>query len=295
MKHRIDKAEFYITNVCNLACPGCNRFNDLKFKGWQSWSDYKNTYARWSEKLDIRHIVVLGGEPTLNPTLSDWLTGLRELWPDSGIQFLTNGRGLKFNDKLYDTCAKTRCFIGISVHHPSFKTELFDQLDNFLVKPYRVNEWVHAPDDKVNGGTYFILDANRVKIRVSNQYQFMPSARIDTPTGYTLHNSDPVAAHSACCHVEYKNYQFVWGKLYKCGPVALFPDLDQQFALEISEEDRQLINSYRPLTVDMLDTLPTTIDEHFATVIPQCKFCPSNNVFHELDPVKILSKISKKT
>ena len=42
----LDYAEFYITNVYNLTCQGCNRFNNVKFKGWQGW----NTFA-WDEHI----------------------------------------------------------------------------------------------------------------------------------------------------------------------------------------------------------------------------------------------------
>ena len=36
----IPNIEFYITNVCNIACPQCNRFNNWNFKGHQIWKDY---------------------------------------------------------------------------------------------------------------------------------------------------------------------------------------------------------------------------------------------------------------
>ena len=39
--NRLDYCEFYITNVCNLSCNGCNRFNNYKFRGFQRWEDSK--------------------------------------------------------------------------------------------------------------------------------------------------------------------------------------------------------------------------------------------------------------
>lgn len=62
-KIQISKVEFYITNVCNLNCSRYNRFNDHAFKGWQKWSDYAHAYAKWSEKIEIDQIVILGGKP----------------------------------------------------------------------------------------------------------------------------------------------------------------------------------------------------------------------------------------
>jgi molybdenum cofactor biosynthesis enzyme MoaA len=79
-KISFDRIEFYITNVCNLDCQDCNRFNDYNFTGWQSWADYAEDYRTWSERIDIKHLVLLGGEPLLNPTILDWISGLSKLW-----------------------------------------------------------------------------------------------------------------------------------------------------------------------------------------------------------------------
>ena len=56
--------EFYITNVCNLACRGCNRFNDQKFKGHQYWDDHAAEYEAWAKRLDIPRITIRSEEHT---------------------------------------------------------------------------------------------------------------------------------------------------------------------------------------------------------------------------------------
>ena len=78
-KIKLDKVEFYITNVCNLTCDECNRFNNFSFKGWQRWQDYEAIYADWNSKLDIQQLVILGGEPLLNPSICEWITGINSL------------------------------------------------------------------------------------------------------------------------------------------------------------------------------------------------------------------------
>ena len=83
--------EFYITNVCNLTCRGCNRFNNYNFKGHQRWVDHASAYETWSKRLDLPRITVIGGEPTLNPDLELWASNLRRLWPDAVIMIQTNG------------------------------------------------------------------------------------------------------------------------------------------------------------------------------------------------------------
>ena len=100
--HYVPTIEFYITNVCNLSCTGCNRFNNYKFTGFQKWNDYKEVYKKWSEVLDVGYIGILGGEPLLTPDYINWLTGIRELWPTSTISTITNGYRLNYVPGLYE-------------------------------------------------------------------------------------------------------------------------------------------------------------------------------------------------
>jgi hypothetical protein len=62
-KLHISYAEFYIINVCNLACAACNRFNNYNFTGYQHWSDYADIYQKFGEYL--------------KPTVEKWLNEQR--------------------------------------------------------------------------------------------------------------------------------------------------------------------------------------------------------------------------
>ncbi len=66
------------------------------------------------------------------------------------------------------------------------------------------------------------------------------------------------------------------GKIYKCGPVALMPEFDQQYPLDITDSDRALLNSYTPLSIDLAHAghIQAWFD-NVDKVIPQCKFCPT--------------------
>ena len=107
---------------------------------------------------------------------------------------------------------------------------------------------------------------------------------------FTLHQSDPTAAHNICGFVNFQCYHFIRAKLYKCGPVALFPEFDQQHHLNISDKDRELLNGYNPLTVDEFDNRGQQFIDDIDNVIPQCKFCPDkveNNIkIHSLNKAK---------
>lgn len=277
------KVEFYITNVCNLSCSHCNRFNNYDFSGWQRWGDYETDYQKLSKYIEIQSIVLLGGEPLLNPTITDWVKGLNKIFGAS-TQLLTNGTRLNKVLGLYDLLlypvGKTRArnHIGVSLHDNAHFELLRQEILSFLKPP--IVEWgplINTPvplNYSTWNASYAALDVNNVLINMFRYDKFIESSLQHTPAGFMIHNSNPLVAHENCGFVKYKSYHFIRGEMYKCGPVALMPEFDQQHTILLTNEDRQLLNSYRPLTADNINEYG---DEFFANLdnpIPQCKFCP---------------------
>jgi organic radical activating enzyme len=272
-KIKIPKVEFYITNVCNLTCSRCNRFNDHAFKGWQKWSDYEQAYKDWSEKIQIGQIVILGGEPLLNPSICEWIAGINSTF-QKGVQVLTNGTRLNKTPGFYEAIQNCSApvgtnWIGISVHNSSELEWYFNEVKTFLKGELT---WLETNS---TGADYFVKDQNGVGVGIWLQDHFTNAAVHRLSNGQLgLYNNDPVEAHKVCCFAQFKNYHFIRGKLYKCGPVALFPEFDQQFALDLSDSDRELINSYHPLSIDDFDDRGGKFLSEIDNPIPQCKFCP---------------------
>ena len=280
----IPKVEFYITNVCNLTCHRCNRFNDHHFTGWQRWSDYESIYEQWAVTIDINQMVILGGEPLFNPTIIDWVNGLNRIFNKS-VQILSNGTRLNSIPGLYETLSKNikggdgaKNWIGISLHNRNELDWYLNEVRTFLKGKitYREDKTIlnECGDSWTAGADYYFHDGNGVKILLHWSDSFYNAAVHPGKNGrLTLHNNDVLSAHQTCGFAQYKCYHFIKGKLYKCGPVALFPEFDQQHNLDISDEDRRLINSYSPLGIDEFAErgrqFLSTIDEP----IPQCKFC----------------------
>lgn len=292
----IPNVEFYITNVCNLTCTDCNRFNNHDFRGWQRWSDYSDQYSKWAQHVRLQRITILGGEPLLNPSLLDWIDGINNLW-HKPVQILTNGTRLNHVPGLYEkllgpgpdpTCPWAPNWIGVSLHNRNDLQRCFDEIRQFLcgeIKYYdRDSEHIN-----LGGAAHSFVDSNNVRINVWEYDSFYTSAVQKNSRGlFTLHNSDPVRAHSGCGFVMYKCYHFIRGKLYKCGPVALWPEFDQQHRFDITDEERIIMNSYQPLTVDNVESHGREFMSHIDDVIPQCRFCPVE--FEQ----KILMAVSKK-
>lgn len=273
-KKFFDKIEFYITNVCNLNCEGCNRFNNYKFAGTQRWKDHESAYEKWAQYIDIDQIVILGGEPLLNPDILDWVYGINRIFKRN-VQILTNGYQINRVRGLYDALRVNGNWMGVSWHNPSNVEEFDTEVRKFLKgKVLRVGR-----DHPANtfGADEMWMDQYGIKIPLWIQYDFYQSAITVNQQGrYTLHNSDPHEAHAVCGFARFKNYHFISGRLYKCGPVALFPEFDQQHNLDITDEDRVLINSYQPLAADEYETRGAEFLARLDQALDQCKFCPTS-------------------
>lgn len=236
--------EFYITNVCNLTCRGCNRFNNLNFKGHQYWDDHADAYEAWSKRLDIPRITIIGGEPTLNPDLEKWASNLRRLWPNAVIMIQTNGTYQRPEHLTF--WEKYAVGFGLSLHDPQTAEEL-------------KAKWKHFAGE-------------------FEAYVFHQSTVIKQENHWILHNSDPIKAFNACdMKHDHTLYQ---GKLYKCPAMSNLPDFDKQFDLRLDNRQRELLYNYIPLLPDCseeeLQQFVFTKDKH----IPQCEFCPQSMRWH---------------
>ena len=295
MKLKFDeKVEFYITNVCNYTCDNCNRFNNHKFSGWQRWSDYEAIYRQWAERIELRAITILGGEPTLNPTLSEWVAGLNEIF-NCDVEVLTNGTRLNHVPGLYEAMTKPRPLerpanhIGVSLHNIAdfemLRQNILDFLDTVVVE-FGIRMNIPPPPERQGWDSYWtVIDKNGVIVCMHLANNFQTSAVQLNNTGqFIVHDSDPVRSHQKCGFVKFKCYHFVRGKIYKCGPAALFPEFDEQNQFDISESDRQIMNSYRPLTVDNFELYKDDWVESLKHPIPQCKFCPDKGANRIITP-----------
>lgn len=146
MKYHLNYCEFYITNVCNLNCTNCNRFNNYNFKGNYSWNLYKDEYKKWAKILDINSISILGGEPSLNPEFLDYVQGIRYLWPNSKISITTNGTQLHRWKNLYEVLLKNKIYIDMSVHNHDQWNEKVSYSKKLLSDPIVEDDFIDNPE-----------------------------------------------------------------------------------------------------------------------------------------------------
>ena len=286
MKPVVKKIEVYITNVCNLTCTDCNRFNNFNFRGWQDWQDYADIYRRWGQLIDLRAITIMGGEPLLNPTVTQWITGLGGAF-GIPIETLTNGTRINKVKGLYDAVNRTtngqKNHMSVSIHDMDDFAEIEQNIIEFL-------DGNIAEDSDLKqkwNPDWQWVNKDRVMVNGFRQDQFDTSSIQVGETGQLLlHNSNPNQAHDACTFRGYESYHFIRGALYKCGPVALMPEFDKQYPFPLTDEERVLLNQYQPLTVDNFDDYHAEFFENLNNPIPQCRFCPEHKTRKKIFAIK---------
>jgi hypothetical protein len=181
--------------------------------------------------------------------------------------------------------------IGVSLHNANEMPRLREDIHYFL----KGDVTEHPKGDVKNNwnSDIMFLDSNGVKINVYVVDHFGASAiltvtRINQRMQqiHFLHNSDPASAHDICTFARFKSYHFIRGRLYKCGPVALLPEFDKQYSLNLSEEDQALLTSYQSLGTDNFDQYHQEFFKNLDNPIPQCKFCPSESQIKFISPIR---------
>jgi hypothetical protein len=111
--------QIHVADACNLACEGCSHYSNYGHKGIRSLATAEEWMAPWAERLLPRKLVLLGGEPAINPELPGYVTLSRRLFPDSEIRVTTNGFLLHRHDPALPEALREagNSRIIISIHH----------------------------------------------------------------------------------------------------------------------------------------------------------------------------------
>jgi organic radical activating enzyme len=196
--------EFYITNVCNLACTNCNRLNNYKFSGFQAWKDYEQVYTEWSKTVNVAEIYILGGEPTLNPTFKQWCVGLRKLWPNATIQVISNGTRLEHTD-FYNLSIDNKISWNLNAHDRGRNNVIRQYIADTLVEPIKkeyfgnLDNWVNVyniiKDDSWPGCSSaddFVTLPQHIQDECTQVHQIDPNSYLANINGMRLQDSNNV-------------------------------------------------------------------------------------------------------
>jgi organic radical activating enzyme len=138
-----------------------------------------------------------------------------------------------------------------------------------------------------------LQDINGIKIEISTARVFDNHALIRNDDVFTLHDSDPAKAHNKCFLKHC--YFFKKGKLYQCPVVAHLSEFQEQFYLDVTDEDKDIIlNGYDALTIDHSAEEREQFINTLGKQVPACKFCPEKPIETRLSASTDKIRVKKK-
>jgi organic radical activating enzyme len=108
--------ELPITQVCNLHCDGCCYYANYNIKTTVSADEVRESVSAWSERIKPGMVKILGGEPLINRELPEIFLTVRQLFPDSHIQVITNGLQLEKCPTLPYLLTAPNTSLSLSIH-----------------------------------------------------------------------------------------------------------------------------------------------------------------------------------
>ena len=114
------KFEVHLAEHCNLNCKGCFHMSSIAKPEFLDPEEYEKDCARLSELYDgdMEWILLLGGEPLLNPRVTEFFEITRKYFPVGRLSILTNGLLLpKMPEEFWLSAQKNAVEIQIT-HYP---------------------------------------------------------------------------------------------------------------------------------------------------------------------------------
>jgi sulfatase maturation enzyme AslB (radical SAM superfamily) len=260
-KPSLEFLEIMTIRACNLSCQGCTTFSDLQHSGYVTWNTGKSWLEPWTHKLNIQAVGLMGGEPLINPEISQWLQGIRQLLPQAQIRFVTNGLLLSRHWHIVDLLEKLgNCVLKISCHIQD------ERLDSVIHSIQTSRHW----EPITEFGIARWISASGLRFQITKPTRFFKTF-CGSYSDMKPHNNLPDKAFEMC--VQKKCPLLYNGRIWKCGTLALTPDLLNR----MGNPNIDLWTSYLQtgLTIDCklqdLDKFVTNFGKPHAA----CRQCPT--------------------
>lgn len=241
-KPRMKYFEYHVVDHCNLNCKGCGHFCNLVTEpAFGDLVQFERDLNRLKELVwGIERIRLMGGEPLLNPQLSQFAIKSREVFPDASIHIVTNGLLInRMEDELFCAMRNYNIVFDISRYEPTEK-----KLD-------RIKELCER-----EGVTYNIAN--------ESIHEFTKSLDLSG-------ENNVIESHEACMS---KHCAFLRdGKISVCGMPMLIDKFIKRYEVDMAIADEDLIDIYEVADGwKLVDSL--------ANPISMCKYCsPTPQLF----------------
>lgn len=243
----IPSLELHVAHACNLACESCSHYSNHNHKGVLDLDTARAWMSLWHRRLSPHSFCLLGGEPTLNPRLGEFVRLTRELWPQALLRLSTNGLLLHRHPHLPPILVECGVRLDLTIHHdgPRYTRRVAPVLD--LVESWEQQHGVHVSYKRVH--------------RNWTQRYIGSGATMEPFTDNAPRKSWEIcpARHA---------HQLFDGKIWKCAPLAYLPMQAARYSLSASWRPYL---QYRPLA-------PTSSDEEVRAFFaredePYCAMC----------------------
>lgn len=244
MPHTLLRFEVQVAEHCNLNCRNCMHYAPLVTPpAFLDIEEYERDLKRLSELFcgEMEWIRLMGGEPLLNPQLSDIMCMTRRYFPYGHIRIVTNGLLLlKQTKQFFELCHEHNIEIWVTKYPVDMD---FQKMEADILDRGVTFDWYGAGYDRLPTMWRFPIDL-RGDFDPDWNFYHCPSAN----GCLTLRN----------------------GKMYTCAPAAHAHHLKKYFGLNIPISDRNGIDIYKADSAK-------EIMEHMITPIPFCRFCDYGN------------------
>jgi hypothetical protein len=118
LKPSLPYLELHLADHCNLNCKGCGHFSPIAEKRFADLNNYKRDLKQLQRLFStINNIMLMGGEPLLNPKIELFLVATRSYFPRASIRIVTNGILLpQMSKKFWNVCRSCSIDIGITIY-----------------------------------------------------------------------------------------------------------------------------------------------------------------------------------
>ena len=116
--------EIHVAEHCNLNCCGCDHFSPLADPEFVNINEFKRDMVRMGEIFShkCKAIYLLGGEPLLNPEITELMKIVRDNFSKGDIRIVTNGLLLlQQGKKFWEACRDNN--VGIEITHYPIKLD----------------------------------------------------------------------------------------------------------------------------------------------------------------------------
>ncbi|GHV41005.1 hypothetical protein AGMMS49546_16000 [Spirochaetia bacterium] len=125
----LEGIDICVAEHCNMACYSCNHFSQLAEPVFADLAETERDLKRLSELSggNIQSIMLVGGEPLLNPELPEFMRVARQYFPGSRIQIITNGLLLLAQKDVFWESAKKYNIVMTPTKYPGINWEKIEE------------------------------------------------------------------------------------------------------------------------------------------------------------------------